>query len=192
MNSQSTCCLCVPAFDNGIFKCLNCERVFYKTTHLESHPLTHLINLGIRNRYRSFRYGFVTFLFDLDWPENSGVNQTYKSVVRNVELRTNREYYRGEKLTTQEMWILNERKEESFQKYISAINENRDELRSLRQKMKESDNEEYYEERIERIEYCISSYEDDYDCYQQKYEIQEHNRNGTLQEYLDNLDDYYD
>jgi hypothetical protein len=95
------------------------------------------------------------------------------------------------KLTRQEMWILNDRKDESFHKYISATNQYSGKLSELRKKRNESYDDEYYDEIIDRIEYCISSYREDYEEYESKCEIQEHNRNGTLQRYIDDRDCYF-
>jgi len=189
-----TCLFCIPTFDNKdtIINCLFCDKVFDKVTHLESHPLMHLINFRARNRYIYDRTkGSVTFLFDLNFPANSAPNQAYESLILEVNSRTNKEYYTGKKLTRQEMWILNERKDESFNEYISAKKQNCDKLSEIRKKKKESDDDEYYDERIDRIEYCISSYEEDYEDYESKCEMQEHNRNGTLQRYIEDRNDYF-
>lgn len=116
------------------------------------------------------------------------LDREYESVVLNVKYRTNKEYYNCKKLLRQEMWILNDRMEQAYIEYVNFIEEVKPELSDLYDKMKKSDLE-YYEERIERIEYAMDKYNDNYEDYKSKYRMQMHIVNGTLQQYLEDLDD---
>ena len=159
---------------------------------MEPHPLTHMIKFRIRNRSRlaKFRYQKVYFLYrGLDSPIDSQIDHDQESVVLNIKMRTNNEYCHGQtKLTRQEMWILDDRVINSYDEYCNFKKESRVTLSELYSKMKDDDNR-YYEEKIERIEYAIEKLKDSYEDYKSKYEIQKRIMNGTLQEYLDYLED---
>jgi hypothetical protein len=117
----------------------------------------------------------------------------YEAVVQNIDLRTNNYYYTSKKLTKQEMWVLNERKMEAYNDLISARTKSQNELSKLYEKLdgcNDIDHKECYEHNIERIENYLSYCEEIYLDFKEKYIMQEHNRNGTLQEYIDDLYDY--
>jgi hypothetical protein len=162
-------------------KCIFCNKVFSKVTHLEPHPTTHMIRYMFVNRSNTkFRYQKVHFLYDLD-RLSLPIERNYQLVIYDIKERTNKDYYRRKKLTRQEMWILNERKNEAYNEYISV------DKKSV--ELYEKNNNE---EQIERLQYYKSIYKDIYDEFKNKYEMQEHNRNGTLQQYIDDLYEYFD
>ncbi len=177
MSCQNFFAICIPSFDDGHMKCIFCNKVFSKITHLEPHPTTHMIRYMFVNRSNTkFRYQKVHFLYDLD-RLSLPIEHNYQLVIYDIEERTNKDYYRRKKLTRQEMWILNERKNEAYNEYISADKKASVELFKLDE---------------EQIEYYISIYKDIYDDFKSKYEMQEHNRNGTMQQYIDDLYEYFD
>ena len=177
---------CVMSFDGGQMKCIFCNKVFCKITHLEPHPTSYMIHFYYRNRSRVWRRysSKIQFLFDFDRLTLSN-ERNYEAVVQNIELRTNKYYYKSKRLTSQEMWVLNERKTEAYNKFVSAREETQIELSKLYEKLdgcNDNDHKEYYEERIDYyVSYCKEIYLD----FKEKYIMQEHNRNGTLQEYID-------
>ena len=98
----------------------------------------------------------LQFLFDIDRLTLS-IERDFQSVVRSIESRTDKNYY-SKKLTRQEMWVLNERKTEAYNKFVSAREETQIELSKLYEKLdgcNDIDHKEYYEERIERIDYYV-------------------------------------
>ena len=183
MSCQNFFAICIPSFDDGHMKCIFCNKVFSKVTHLEPHPTTHMIRYMFVNRSNTkFRYQKVHFLYDLD-RLSLPIERNYQLVIYDIKERTNKDYYRRKKLTRQEMWILNERKNEAYNEYISVDKKASAELFKLDEK---KDND------VERLEYYVSIYKDIYDDFKSKYEMQEHNRNGTMQQYIDDLYEYFD
>ena len=191
-NSFTTC---VTSFDDGHMKCIFCSKVFSKITHLEPHPTTHIIRFMFVNRSNTkFRYQKVHFLYDLD-RLSLPIERNYQLVIYDIKERTNKDYYRSKKLTSQEMWILNERKNEAYNDFVQTETKSQNELSRLYKKLdgiNDIVHKEYYKENIERIEYYISYCKEIYDDFKSKYTMQEHNRNGTLQQYIDELDEYFD
>jgi hypothetical protein len=183
---------CVSSFDEGQMKCIFCNKVFCKITHLEPHPTSYMIHFYYRNRSRVWRrYSNIQFLFDLHRLTLSN-ERDYEAVVQTIQLRTNKYYYKSKKLTKQEMWVLNERKMEAYNDFVQAETKSQNELSRLYGKLdgcNDNDHKEYYEENIERIEYYVSYCKEIYLDFKEKYIMQEHNRNGTLQEYIDDLYD---
>jgi len=162
------------SFDKGQMKCIFCNKVFCKITHLEPHPTSYMIHFYYRNRTRLMT-NKLQFLFDIDRLTLS-IERDFQSVVRSIESRTNKYYY-SKKLTRQEMWVLNERKTEAYNKFVSAREETQIELSKLYEKLdgcNDNDHKEYYEERIERINYYVSIRKELYLDFKEK--IQEHNR----------------
>lgn len=165
---------CVSSFDTGQLKCIFCNKVFCKITHLEPHPTSYMIHFYYRNRTRLMK-NKLQFLFDIDRLTLS-IERDFQSVVRSIESRTNKYYY-SKKLTRQEMWVLNERKTEAYNKFVSTREETQIELSKLYEKLdgcNDIDHKEYYEERIERIYYYVLNCKEIYLDFKQK--IQEHNR----------------
>lgn len=175
---------CVSSFDRGQMKCIFCNKVFCKITHLEPHPTAYMIHFYYRNRNTRCMRLRLQFLFDID-RLSLPIESDYKAVIQNIESRTNKYYYK-KKLTRQEMWVLNKRKTEAYNDFISACEETQIELSRLYGKLdgcNDIGHKEYYEENIERMEYYISVCKEIYLDFKQKYIIQEHNRNGTLDDY---------
>lgn len=160
--------------NDSFFTMSFCNKVFCKITHLEPHPTSHMIHFYYRNRTRLMR-NKLQFLFDIDRLTLS-IERDFQSVVRSIESRTDKNYY-SKKLTRQEMWVLNERKTEAYNKFVSAREETQIELSKLYEKLdgcNDIDHKEYYEERIERINYYVSICKELYLDFKEK--IQEHNR----------------
>ena len=66
-----------------------------------------------------FIYQKVHFLYDLD-RLSLPIERNYNLVIYDIKERTNKDYYKRKKLTRQEMWILNERKNDAYNEYISV------------------------------------------------------------------------